>query len=172
MPRSVFISYHHANDQYYCDEFRRFYCNDFESVFSDRSLKRSLNSEDATYIDRTVRENFIGGSSVTIVLCGQATPQRKFVDWEISDTLLYDHGLVGVILPSCGVSYSVFGQPKYLLPARLDDNVTSGYASLIPWVYDHRTMYDAVEGAIARKRRSLMQNGRSLMSRNGPRPVF
>ena len=170
MPRSVFISYHHGNDQHYCDSFRNTFCNDFMQIFTDRSLQNSLDSEDPTYIDRTVREKYIHGSSVTVVLCGRDTYLRKYIDWEIADTLLYDHALLAVILPDCETYYDPQNfQLRYRVPPRLQDNLTSGYAHSIFWTYDHYTMRQAVEDAISKKRLSLKRNDRPFMQRNGHR---
>lgn len=169
MPRSIFISYHHANDQYYCDTFRNFYCNDFQ-IFSDNSLQRRLNSDNASYIDRRVREDYIRGSSITIVLCGRDTRFRKFVDWEISDTLLYDHALLGIILPTCEISYDAFSlNNKPLLPSRLQDNLDSGYANLIHWTLDHWALNNAVEQAIRQKSLLAKRNARPHMQINSYR---
>jgi MTH538 TIR-like domain (DUF1863) len=169
MPRRVFISYHHGNDQYYCDEFRRFYCNDY-GIFTDNSLQRALNSVNTTYIDRTVRENYIYGSSITIVFCGRDTRFRKFVDWEISDTLLYDHALLGIIIPGCEQWYD---QANYtyqpLLPERLYDNYVSGYANVVPWQLDHYGMYQAIEQAISQKSIRAKNNTRVHKTINGHR---
>lgn len=170
MPRNVFISYHHGNDQFYCDEFRRIFCNDFDNIFADNSLQRALNSDNATYIDRTVREQYIYGSSVTIVLCGRDTPLRKFIDWEINDTLLYNHGLLGIILPSVERTSGNYWTPSTpILPPRLQDNVTSGYAHIIDWNNNHLAMRSAVEQAIAQKSLAKKRNDRAHMQRNGYR---
>jgi len=48
---------------------------------------------------RGIRENFITGTSCTIVLCGAQTHLRKYVHWEIKATLDKEHGLIGVNLP-------------------------------------------------------------------------
>lgn len=170
MPRSVFLSYHHGNDQSYCDSFRNIFCNDFTQIFTDRSLRNSLDSEDPTYIDRTVREQYIHGSSVTIVLCGYETPFRKYIDWEISDTLLYDHALLGVILPTCESPYNfATNQSAYRLPPRLQDNLDSGYAHAVLWTPDHVFMRAAVEQAINRKSIAAKRNTRPHMQRNSSR---
>jgi len=45
-------------------------------IFTDKSLERRIDSEDADYLRRTIRENNISGSSLTIVLCGAETWKR------------------------------------------------------------------------------------------------
>lgn len=169
MKRKIFISYHHKNDQYYCDTFRNTFCNDFET-FTDNSLQRALNSDSADYIDRRVREEYIFGTSVTIVLCGQDTRFRKFVDWEIGATLNYRHGLLGIILPTCETYYDgrTF-QNYYHLPQRLSDNTSNGYAHIIHWNSNHYEMQNAVEIAISRATMTQADNSRTYLKINGHR---
>src|SRR5688572_23612101 len=96
--RKVFISYQHHGNRSYYTEFSRFF-SAYEAV-EDHSVEREIDSDDAEYVSRCIRENYIKGSSCTIVLCGPTTYQRKFVDWEIKASLDSQHGLVGVNLPT------------------------------------------------------------------------
>ena len=75
------------------------FADDYE-VIQDNSVEREIDSNDAEYVTRRIREDFITGSSCTVVLCGAETPQRKFVDWEIKATLDKEHGLIGINLPT------------------------------------------------------------------------
>ncbi|NJK91959.1 MAG: hypothetical protein HC904_09100 [Blastochloris sp.] len=72
-----------------------------------------------------------------IVLIGPNTYGRKHVDWEISAALNYKvgdgyAGLFGILLPTFpilpGNSYEPSG-----IPARLAENVSSGYAQVFTW---------------------------------------
>lgn len=158
----MFVSYHHGVDQWYADEFRRFFCDQFEA-FTDNSLERALNSDDDTYIRWSIKQNYIRGSSCTVVLCGPQTRWRKYVDWEIKTTLDLSHGLVGIWLPNnpCDMG----GQ--FHKPDRLQDNFTSGYAEFIRW--DSCTVLNlqqAIERAVNRSS-LLIRNERSLRQRNG-----
>jgi len=65
--RKVFISYHHTNDQYYYNEFSRLFSQTFD-IFHDNSLDRKIDSTNAVYVNRKIREDHIVGSSITIVL--------------------------------------------------------------------------------------------------------
>ena len=80
--RKVFVSYHHDLDQAYYDRFSALFCGVYD-ILQDRSLDRRIGSEEAEYVMRRIREDYLRGSSVTIVLCGRETPWRKYVDWEI-----------------------------------------------------------------------------------------
>jgi len=42
-------------------------------VFQDQSLDDEVESDDLEYVNRVIREDYIKGSSITIVLCGSET---------------------------------------------------------------------------------------------------
>ena len=125
--RKVFISYHHSNDQYYADYIQRLAT--CYKIFTDRSLERIINSTNTDYVQWAIKENNLKGTSVTIVLCGAETYKRKYVDWEIYHTLDLSHGLLGILLPTCTSDYN----GNYIIPARLKENISSGYATCIGW---------------------------------------
>ena len=101
--RSVFASYHHDGDQAYYDYFARVFADAYQ-IIRDNSLRKTILSDDADYIMRRIREDYLTGTSCTIVLCGNTTPWRKFVDWEIKASLDKRHGLIGIGLPTnCGL---------------------------------------------------------------------
>jgi MTH538 TIR-like domain (DUF1863) len=102
--RRIFLSFQHSLDRWAYQELTRVFCDAFD-IFEDNSPERAKNSDDPTYIMRSLRENHIVGSSCTIVLCGYETRWRKYVDWEIKDTLGQRHGLIGVSLPTCSTDY-------------------------------------------------------------------
>lgn len=160
--RKVFVSYHHAGDQWYYDEFTRVFHEQYEAVY-DNSLERAFDSSDTEYVMRRIRENHIHGTSCTIVLCGAQTPSRKYVDWEIKATLDKEHGLIGIQLPSLPVSLD----GKVNVPERLNDNIKSGYAVWIGWTGLNLHMLNhAVEAAVG-KEKWLISNTRQMKQRNG-----
>lgn len=67
--RKVFVSYHHGGDQAYYDEFSRFFHDQYEAI-RDNSLERLIQSDDTEYVMRQIREQYITGTSCTIVLIG------------------------------------------------------------------------------------------------------
>lgn len=79
---------------------------------------------------RHIRENYVSGSSCTIVLVGRDTWGRKFVDWEIDATLSKEHGLLGLQLPTLPIVGAAV-----TVPDRLSDNIQSGYAIWKRWDY-------------------------------------
>lgn len=100
-----FVSYH-VDD---IDEVTSF-LDDFGSEFIARSVGVTVeddfvDSQDDDYIKRRIREKYLTDSTVTIVLLGECTWSRKFVDWEISSSLRNDaanrrSGLLAIPLPS------------------------------------------------------------------------
>jgi hypothetical protein len=161
--RKVFISYHHDLDQFYYDEFSRFFSSDYDAV-QDRSLARAVDSDNPEYVMRRIRENHITGTSATIVLCGADTPKRKYVDWEIKATLDKCHGLIGIMLPNVVVQ-----EGKFIVPDRFHDNAESGYAVLTTWsalANDPGSLSTLVEDANSRSY-NLINNSRPMKQRNG-----
>jgi hypothetical protein len=162
--RKVFVSYHHGNDRPYYDAFIKAFSNTYD-VIQDNSVERALDSANSDYVIRKIRENYITGSSCTIVLCGPKTPWRKFVDWEIKATLDKQHGLIGVNLPSNPLSES----NSFFVPNRLNDNFESGFAVWVPWskfTQSHQSVKDYIEIANSKPLR-FIDNSRALRQRNG-----
>lgn len=162
--RKIFVSYHHGRDQAYYDEFSRLFSHSYETIY-DNSVDRIIDSDDVEYVMRNIRENYITGTSCTVVLCGAQTPWRKYVDWEIKATLDKEHGLIGINLPSNPIDMN----GKYLVPDRLHDNVVSGYAMWISW-------HDLTKGPAYLSSQietantlpaTLIDNSRPMRQRNG-----
>lgn len=159
----VFISYHHTRDQAWYDALSVAF-HDRLQLLTDNSLERRIDSEDVDYVMRRIREHHLHGSSCTIVLCGADTWRRKYVDWEILASLNQGMGLVGVWLPTLP-SGSNSGTCK---PARLQDNINSGYAVWTRWGLisgDYRVLLEAIEAAVGRST-ALIDNSRIRMMRN------
>lgn len=165
--RKVFISYHHGSDQVYADKFKELFSQSYE-VFYDNSLDEPINSTDTTYVERRIREDHIVGSSVTIVLCGINTWKRKYVDWEIHSTLLKQHGLLAIWLPTTrGYDYQTLRPFRTTpLPWRLFDNTINHYAPTIEWTTDPNQIKTAIEKAFTNSRTITSNNTRETMQRN------
>ena len=101
----VFISYHHANDQWYKDELVRFAKEN--EIFEDWSVDTGDISDELSdeEIREKIRDEYLRLSSVTILLVGTETQNRKHVDWEIYSSM-YDgkinkkSGIIVILLPS------------------------------------------------------------------------
>lgn len=158
----IFVSYHHAGDQWFYDEFSRFFHDQWEAVY-DNSLDDEIDSDNTDYVMRRIREDYIHGTSCTIVLIGAQTYQRKYVDWEMKATLDKQHGLIGVVLPNAQLSMD----GKVIVPDRFYDNLSTGFASMMKWnELNAQSLQIAVSHA-ASKQRNLINNTRALKARNG-----
>ena len=158
------MSYHHRGDQPYYDRFSSDFHDLYEAV-SDNSLERRVDSLDVDYVMRRIREHHLWGSSCTVVLCGRETPRRKYVDWEIEASLDQRMGLLAILLPTI----QCFPNGGTAKPARLQDNIDSGYAGWVTWnriERDPSAISAAVERATEASRR-LIVNTRLRMLRNG-----
>lgn len=161
--RDVFVSYHHGGDQAYYDSLSGT-MHDRLQLITDNSLERRIASADHGYIMRRIREHHLHGSSCTVVLCGIDTWRRKYVDWEIQASLDQHMGLVGVWLPTLPLSPNN-GTVK---PARLQDNIDSGYAVWVSWAaisVNPSVLTDAIEKANTPPA-YLVKNSRARLDRN------
>ena len=133
----VFISFHH-DDQRYKDRFvRMMKGNVVNKSVEDRDID-DQNIKTAT-IRQKIRDKFIADATVTVVLIGRCTWQRKHVDWEIGSSLRKTQknprcGLLGILLPD----HPDFEKQKRnlrLIPPRLADNCDgdNSYACLYDW---------------------------------------
>ena len=160
--RKVFISYHHDNDQDWYDYISSKYSDTFD-LFYDNSLERKIDSTNSNYLNRKIRKEYIFGTSATIVLCGPETWKRRWVDWEIHATLYYNHGLLGIALPSC----SIGNEGKYVVPSRLHKNIVSGFAKWIVWDDNPMTLKNNIEAAVQNSSNTgLIDNNDTKMKRS------
>lgn len=160
----VFVSYHHDNDQRWYDQFTRLFADAYDLV-TDRSLGACVESDDCEYVMRVIREQYLTGTSVTIVLCGNETWKRKYVDWEIKATLDKEHALLGIQLPT--LIAGINGQVT--VPDRLSQNIHNGYAHWIAWTTDPVSLSSAIQAARTRAANTrLIVNAHETMCRNRP----
>ncbi len=97
MARRVFIAHQH-NDRQQVKGFILLRWNiNVNFTFFDRSLVDPVNSNNETYIRRSIR-NQMNGTSVTVVLIGDKTHNSKWVDWEIEESKGRGNGLLGIKL--------------------------------------------------------------------------
>lgn len=156
--RNVFVSYAHRLDQVQVDEFRLKFGSD-KMVFSDRSLE---NMDIGHLSDDTIKNNYIKpkirNSSVSIILIGEETGGRWWVDWEIYYSLVHTknngrNGLLGIYLPN----------KRHFVPQRLQDNLNMGL--IIDMPKDKYTLERAIEEAY-NKRENYPDLSKPLRQRN------
>jgi hypothetical protein len=160
--RKIFVSYHHGGDQAYYDEFSRFFHDQYEAV-RDNSLERIIDSGDTEYVMRKIREQYISGTSCTIILVGSHSHERKYLDWEIKATLDKNHGLLGIVLPNH--IKNLTGQ--IIVPARLHANINTGYAAWTYWEGLTAQSLTTLIDAATVKSKLLMDNSLPMKQRNG-----
>ena len=124
IPRhKVFISFHEQDIEYKEEFVRR-----MGKRIVDRSVDTGNIDDTGTKTARVrqkIRDEYIRDATVTIVLIGPRTWQRKHVDWEIGSSIRKTKrnprcGLVGILLPD----HPNYGKKRnmLLMPPRLADN--------------------------------------------------
>lgn len=159
MAHKVFVSYHHANDQSRANHLRDTYGKD--NTLIDRSLADAYDDKTDDEILALIRTNHLKDSTVTIVLIGSETANRKWVDWEIYASLRpygarTRNGLLAIYLPTAGAT-----------PARLQDNLDSGYAISMKWENISWQLDSKIQAAFDnRSKPELVKNSRARRQRN------
>ena len=170
----VFISYHHDEDQEYKDRFVKM----MKGNVVDKSVKDKdiddRNTKTAA-IRRKIRDDFIADATVTVVLIGPWTWQRKHVDWEIGSSIRKTRknarcGLLGILLPNHPNSRSRTFNPR-LIPPRLADNCKGDdpYACIYRWSGSPNEVNRVrrwIHRAFQRKDGTPPDNSREQFSRN------
>ena len=122
--RKVFVSFHE-------DDIAR--KEEFVRLMRNRIIDKSVDTRDiddtdmkTTRVRQIIRDDYIRDASVTIVLIGPCTWQRKHVDWEIGSSLRKTKknsrcGLLGILLPN-HPNYRTKKINPLLLPPRFADN--------------------------------------------------
>ena len=166
-----FVSYHKVNATAV-----KSFIDEFSDVFTAKTVGVTdeddfINSEDRDYIMRRIRENYLTITTVTIVLIGECTKARKYVDWEIASSLRNDpvngrSGLLGINMRSVGT--------RALAPPRLGDNYkkndSDSYALYQVYPSTAAELRNAIQTAFDRRRTNEPDNSRELFKYNRPCP--
>ena len=136
----VFISYYHKDDE----EYKERLVQALDSKFIDKSVSPGDIHDEGLPLDeirRRIRDNHIADATVSIVLIGPSTWQRKHVDWEISASLIHRPnnprcGVLGLLLPT----HMDYGKRRSernprLIPPRLARNIggSDPFAVIYDW---------------------------------------
>ena len=110
MKHKVFISYHHANDQWYKNELLKL--NRIHDIFIDGSvdtgdINDALSNE---RIRQIIRDDYLQDSTVTILIVGTETKNRIHIDWELKSSMIdgivnKKSGILVINLPSTNCSF-------------------------------------------------------------------
>ncbi len=154
--RKVFISFHHRDEVYKTRFARIMDGNIVDKSVEDGDIDSSNNTD---RIRRIIRDNFIADATVTVVLIGECTWQRKHVDWEVGSSLRDTSknprcGLLGILLPT----HPDYGRREYnprLMPPRLADNLrgSSPYAAIHDWTDNPVSVKGWINAAFGRRSR-------------------
>ncbi|MCK8479072.1 TIR domain-containing protein [Psychroserpens algicola] len=144
--RNCFVSYHHEYDQKFVQLLRQIKKG---MKISDYSLKDDISHYSDEKIYQTIRKK-MRSCSVTIVLIGERTGYRKWLDWEIWASLrgyknskdpkksFRPNGLLAIYLPT----------KNHSVPRRLQENIDSGYAVSMNWRNLERDLESKINYAI------------------------
>jgi len=163
----VFVSYHHANDQLYRDQFEKVFA-DYHDIMISKSVQigdidSNLKTET---VRQKIRDEYLSDSTVTVVLIGTLTWQRKHIDWEIASSIRDTKnssrsGLLGILLPT----YNSKLYP-YTIPPRLYDNVKCGFAKLYKWDTNPKTVQSWIHEAFSNRNIIIPDNSYPSFSNN------
>ena len=155
---NVFISYYHHQDQERKEQFVRMMGDNIidKSVDLGDIIDHNLPTE---AVLQEIRADHIAQVSVTVVLIGRCTWQRKYVDWEIGASLRDTPtnprcGLLGILLPD----HPDFEEESYSyrrIPPRLADNCggDDSFASIYDWSDDPSEVRRWIHSAFLRRKR-------------------
>lgn len=168
----VFVSFHHANDQGYFKKFEAICDNVIISgSVKEGDIDPNLKTET---IRQRIRDEYLRDSSVTLVLVGSQTWQRKHIDWEIGSSIRQTEynprsGLLGIILPT-------YSRPepghynRHTIPPRLWDNIDCSFASIYGWSTDPSEIREWIDEAYKRKSKKQPDNSRPPFGKNRSGP--
>lgn len=167
----TFISYHHANDEQYKNAFKNIFADIHDIIVPWDVEIGDINPNLKTdTIKRRIRDEYLRDSTVTVVLIGTQTWQRKHVDWEIYSSLRdtnsnHRSGLVGIWLPS----HPDFNCPTYnphIIPPRLYYNFKNGFAKLYDWDTNPLTVQNWIHEAFENRKKINPDNSYPLFINN------
>lgn len=167
----VFVIYHHALDENYKNIFELRFGNAFDAIVpgsvNDGDIDSNLSTET---IRQKIRDEYIRDTSVTVVLIGAETWQRKYIDWEIGSSIRQTEynprsGLLGILLPT----YPRTDLTKYnphTIPPRLYDNIKCEFAKIYNWSDNPMMVQDWIHQAYLRKSTKQPDNSRASFGKN------
>lgn len=167
----VFVSYHHALDENYKKIFELRFGNAFGAIVPGSVQVGDIDPNLPTdTIRQKIRDEYLRDTSVTVVLIGAETWQRKHVDWEIGSSIRDTKsnprsGLLGILLPAYPRPSPGKYNP-YTIPPRLNDNIQCGFASIHTWSEDAAAVQRWIHDAYLRKGRINPVNSRDFFGKN------
>ncbi len=171
---NIYICYHH------CDE-DKFYEQELQRLLVESNAEKLINSRGDNFgniqpnlrfnrIRQLIQERFLRHTSVTVVLIGRNTWQRKHVDWEINASIHNNpqqsrSGLIGILLPTRD-DFGTGDVDPFTLPPRLYDNMKCSYATLHEWSDDPLEVQEWIHRAFINRYKLQPDNSRPHYERN------
>ena len=99
MARSVFFSFHYQNDVWRANQIRNLHIvtGCAAAGFQDGSLWEETKRKGDVAVKRLIDAGLVG-TTVTVVLIGAETSKRKFVGYEIEQSIARGNGLLGIYI--------------------------------------------------------------------------
>lgn len=165
----VFVSHYHDEDQQYKELFERLFSDIYDIYVSESVGMGDIDDTKLSTerIHQIIRDEYLRDSTVTVVLIGPHTWQRKFVDWEIGSSIRQTDynprsGLLGILLPTYPTKYN-----WYTIPPRLYDNIKCGFAKIYNWSNDPDAVQSWIDEAFKRRNENPPpDNSRDSFARN------
>lgn len=170
----VFVSYYHDEDQVYREYFEQLFSDIYDIMVSESVEIGDIDDTKLTteQIRQIIRDEYLRDSTVTVVLVGEHTWQRKFVDWEIGSSIRQTKhssrsGLLGIILPTYPRPLENPGNYYiHTIPPRLHDNIECGFATIHNWSDDPDTVQSWIHDAFNRRTKKTPDNSRPSFKNN------
>jgi len=171
--RKVFISFHQGDRPEVEQFIHRWTVR--EQVFIPKVIGVTsgddfIDSSNADYVMGRIRDQYLGDSTVTILLVGRCSHSRRYIDWELKSSLrqgaVYTpNGLLGILLPSSGQSAHL--PERFAANWRQDESgcyaryrfAPQSASDLRSWIEDAH--------AARTSRATLIQNSADMMRYNG-----
>ena len=171
----VFISFHEEDIGY-----KKRFVQKGKNVFVDRSVDTGDIKDEGLKVEtirQKIRDEYIRDATVTIVLIGPKTWQRKHADWEIGSSIRKTRrnprcGLLGIILPN-HPNYQMEKRNLRLMPPRLVDNIKGDdpYALVYDWppTRAEARLREWIHRAFVRRNGKSPDNSRASFARSRTR---
>jgi hypothetical protein len=175
--RNVFISYYHG-DQAAVNEFVRVFGRE-QNIFTPCMLAEGqrfsddiIKSTNPQYVMQQIRNKYFGQSTVTIVLIGDCTHSRRYVDWEVKASLQCGgvggqapHGLIAINL--CKQNRAKY-LPDRFIQNHNSQNTNNSYARFYKYPNSAIELRNWIEDAYQsrEKKKHIITNPREMMSYN------
>jgi len=163
MRHKVFVSYHHANDEWDRNKFEELFSNQHDILVSKSVQIGDIDDNlPPQRIRQIIRDKYLRDSTVTVVLIGSETWKRKHIDWEIGSSIRQTEynsrsGLLGIILPSYPRNNTSNYNPK-TIPPRLYDNIKCGFAKIYNWNDNPDVVQQWIHDAFLRRNKITPDN--------------